>query len=260
MKKLGVIGVCLLAITAVATVFAASAAASEPALYECHKEKAGHGKYSKGCKVEKEGGGFEIKEGIGKAKPFKGKGKGAFLEIHNGGVSCTSSADTGKFTSPKTAGKIVVTFKGCEYNSKKCQNGTTVGTLVTNPLKGEVGYLEGKGTKTPKVGADISAENGEVLATFKCGNSSEFDNFAVTGSVIGEVTPVNKFTKTASFIFRQVETAVQEWKHFEGGPEDVLVPHFCLNSCENPLEEGGTAEAAQVTTVVNKGEELMLKA
>jgi hypothetical protein len=260
MRRFGIVGVCLAVLAAFTTVSVANAVASEPALYECHKEAKGHGKYSKGCKVEKEGGGYEIKEGIGKGKPFKGKGKGANLEIKgNGGVACTSSAVTGKFTSPKTAGDVVATFKGCEFNGKKCESGSTAGTIVTNPLKGSVGYLEGKGTKTPRVGADISAESGEVLATFKCGSTTGTDDFAVTGSVIGEVTPVNKFTKEATFVFEEVAIGVQKWKKFEEGLEDVLVPHICT-SCEDPLKEGFTAESAQETTVVNKGEELMLKA
>lgn len=97
MRRFATIGVCLAVVAVFAVVAVASAAAAEPAIYECHKEARGHGKYEKRCKVAKEGGGYEIKEGIGKAKPFKGKGKGATLEVTNvGGVVCKSSSDTGK--------------------------------------------------------------------------------------------------------------------------------------------------------------------
>ncbi len=169
MKRIQTIGVCIAVVAALGLVTLANAAASLPAIYECHKEAKGHGKYEKGCKVEKEGGGFEIKEGIGKGKPFKGKGKGSDLEVEGiGGITCTSSADTGKFTSPKTAADVVTTFKGCEFVGKKCESGSTAGEIVTNHLKGEVGYLTGKGTGSPKVGADIEAETGEVLSSFKC--------------------------------------------------------------------------------------------
>ena len=253
MKRVGIIGVCLAVVAAIAV---ANAAASEPAIYECHKEAKGHGKYSKGCKVEKEGGGYEIKEGIGKGKKFKGKGKGANLEVVGvGGIACKASKNTGKFTSPKTAGKIVATFTGCELAGSKCESGAKAGEVVTNALTGEVGYLAEKGTKAPIVGADIKAESGEVLATVHCGK----DSFAVTGSVIGEIKPVNTWTKTATYIFEQSGIGVQKWKKFEEGTEDVLVPHVCEFEGCNPME-GFTTHAAEETTVADKGEELMLKA
>jgi hypothetical protein len=55
---------------------------------------------------------------------------------------------------------------------------------------------------------------------------------------------------------------VQEWTHFEGGPEDTLVAHVCETEGCDPFtaETRFTAESAEETTVVNKGEELMLKA
>ena len=159
MRRFATIGVCLAVVAVFAVVAVASAAAAEPAIYECHKEARGHGKYEKRCKVAKEGGGYEIKEGFGKGKPFKGKGDGANLNITNfGGISCTSSSDSGKFTSPTTAGDVVVTFKGCAYNGKTCESGTTAGEIVTDPLEGKVGYISGKGTKSPIVGAVITAE------------------------------------------------------------------------------------------------------
>ena len=256
MKRIQTIGVCLTVAAALGLVTLANAAASLPALYECHKEGKGHGKYEKGCKVEKAGGGFEIKEGIGKAKPFNGKGKGSDLEVEgNGGITCTSSADSGKFTSPKTAADVVVTFKGCEFVGKKCESGSILGEIVTNHLKGEVGYLEGKGTGSPKAGVDVEAEAGEALSSFRC----EKDAFTVHGSVIGQVTPVNVFTKTATFIFKQSsKIGVQEWTHLEGGPEDTLYTGLCDEEGCNP--EPAELSSAFETKVVNKGEDLMLEA
>lgn len=271
MRRLGIVGACLAVVAAFGVLSAANAVASEPALYECAKAaKVGKkytGKYTdKKCsklattKEIEEGktNKYELKEGFGKGKVFKGKGKGANLEVVGiGGIGCSGSTDSGKFTSPKTAGKVVAVFKGCELNGKKCESGSTVGEVVTNDLDGEVGYLEGKGTKTPKVGADIKAESGEILATVHCAN----DTFAVTGSVIGEVEPANKFTKEATFIFKQKAIGVQEWSRLEGGPEDVLVPHVCEFEGCNPFgERSFTTQSSEETTVVNKGEELMLKA
>ena len=273
MRRIGMAGACMVVLAVFAVVSAASASASLPALYECAKTaKVGKkytGKYiDKKCSKEatakeiEEGKAnkYELKEGFRKGKAFKGKGKGADLEVEGvGGITCTSSADTGKFNSPTSADKIVATFKGCAFLGKKCESGSTAGEIVTDPLKGVVGYLAGKGTKTPTVGALISAESGEALAAFDC----EGDHFGVIGSVIGEVTPVNTFTKTATFTFKQgSKIGVQEWEHFEGEvAEHVLRAHLCTEEGCNPFEQAGPGgRSSQETIIVNKGEELELKA
>lgn len=274
MRRITLLATCLAMLTAFAAVTVASASAAEPALYECHKTtknaktKKYEGKWLKGCKVEatekqKEEGKlneYEIQEGIAKGKPFKGTSKGANLNVKSvGGIDCSASSNTGKFTTPTTGSDIVATFKGCELNGKKCENGATSGEVITNKLKGSVGYLAGKGTKTPTVGTDITAETGEVLAELHCGSLT----LAVTGSVIGEVTPVNEFSKTATFAFKQSEkVGVQKWTKFEGGPEDTLLAHVCETTGCDPFtaETRFTAESAQEGTFVEKGEELELKA
>ena len=291
MRRLTLSGVCLAVLGVFAAVSAAAAAASEPAIYECGKASKEEAKYeSKGkqktkdvytgkytdkhCsspapagKYRAEGkpeGKYELQEWNltakkGKAKAFKGNGKGADLEVEGlGGITCTSSSDTGKFNSPTSANQIVVTFKGCEFIGKKCESASTAGEIVTKDLIGDVGYLQGKGTGSPKVGADISPESGEALATFECGE----DRFAVIGSVIGEISPANQFTKEATFTFKQTaEVGVQQWTKFEEGPEDILRTHLCAEAGCNPLEQAGPGgKSAEETVVVNKGEELELKA
>jgi len=207
-----------------------------------------------GSKTEKTG-----KEG--KVKAFKGKSKGANLEAEGiGGVSCTSSGDVGDFTGPKTAADIVVTFKGCEFNGRKCASaGEALGTIVTFPLKGEVGYLEGKGTGSPKVGVLITPESGTLLAKWAC----KEEDLAASGGVIGEISsPINAFTKEAVFLFKQKRIGVNAWQKFEEQPEVQLLAGLC-EECSEPMEpkSGGVqAPASQEIESVNKGEELMLKA
>ncbi len=273
MRRLTLFGMCLAVIGAFAALSLASAFATEPGIgvYECAKAakegKVYKGHYSsKKCEASgyhAEGGQkYELQEWNlaakkGKTKAFKGKGAGANLEVEGiGGIACTSTADSGKFTSATSAGDIIATFKGCEFNNKKCSSGSKVGEIVTNPLKAGVGYLAGKGTLTPTVGVDISAEAGEVLASFTCPPTE----FAVTGSVIGEVTPVNKFAKEATFVFGNGGIGIQKWKHFEEGPEDILETHLC-EGCGNPLGPQQTeAKSLEETKATNKGEELELKA
>jgi len=260
MKRYLLITACLAAtLTAGAVKSASASAGSLPALYECAKVKVkGSGKYNKHCAVEgKHGTGendYEIKEGFGKGKTFKAKGAGANLEVPGiGGIDCLKSSATGRFTSP-TTGDATATFADCEYSGHKCNSpGAVTGTIVTDPLVAVVGYLKGKETESPQVGAAFSPESGEYLAEFVCG---PFD-FAVSGSVIGEVSPLNKFTKEATFSFRQKAIGVQEWESFEGGINQHLTVHVC-EGCEKHGPEGISADEELV--IKAKTEELELKA
>ncbi|HUA10396.1 MAG TPA: hypothetical protein VMA83_00145 [Solirubrobacteraceae bacterium] len=263
MKRYVMIAACLAATLTTGAVMSASASAgSLPALYECAKvTPKGSGKYNKGCKVEgKHGTGendYEIKEGFGKGKTFKAKGiGGADLEAEGvGGIDCEKSSATGRFTSP-TTGDSTATFGDCEFSGHKCNSpGAASGTIVTDPLVAVDGYLSGKGTLSPKVGAAFSPESGEFLATFTCG---PFD-FAVTGVAIGEISPVNKFSKEAVFTFRQRAVGVQEWENFEEGPNQHLEVHECEN-CANPKTEGLGVRGDEEVEIKAKGEELELKA
>jgi hypothetical protein len=269
MKRGVIIGECLAIVAALMSVATTSATAAGPTIYECGKATKVGKKYTgryieKKCTTEattkemEEGktNRYELKEGIRKGRPFKGKGAGANFDVTGiGGMACTKSSDTGKFTSATTAGDVVIMLKDCEFVGKKCESGATAGEVVTDPLAAGFGYLKGKGTKAPKVGFGMVAESGESLATLHCGT----DNIAVTGAIIGEVSPVNELTKNLTVTFAQSGLGVQKWKKFEGGPEKTLVTHVCV-SCSDPLKEGSTIESAMEMTLINKGEEVMLKA
>ena len=256
------IGACFAATLTTGAVMTATAdAGGSPALYECAKVKPkGTGRYNKGCLVEgKHGSGendYEVQEGFGKGKLFKAKGTGANLEVTGvGGVGCLKSSAVGKFTSPTSGADVVATFGDCEFNGHKCESaGAASGTIVTDTLKGVVGYLAGKGTLDPKVGTDFTPETGPFLASFSCG-PYEFD---VEGAVIGEVSPVNKFSKEAVFTFRQKAIGVQEWESFEEGPEQTLQVYLC-QSCENPLTEQEISGDEELE-IKAKTEDLELKA
>lgn len=273
MRHVKILTLAAVAAFALAAIASASASAALPELYECVTTTKVSGKYTGKYldkKCSKEATAKEITEGKknkyeltpgykGKSgKPFKGSGHGANLEANGiGGIACTSFSDSGKFTSTTTAGDVVAVFKGCEYIGLKCAStGAKAGEIKTNPLTGTVGYLAGKGTPTPTVGASLTAESGPYLAVFKCQN----EYFWVTGAVIGEVSPVNKFTKEATFTFKQAGIGKQEWTKFEGGPTEVLEVTLCSGGCANPSTEGIHASAAEETVATNKGEELELKA
>lgn len=244
MRCVRIMGLCIIVAFALAVVGAASASASLPAVYEC--AKVAGGKYEKGCTKEGGKGGYELREGVGKGKVFKGKGGRATLHTPTLGASigCKSFKDEGKVTGPKEGAKVVATFSDCETLAKKCtSSGQKAGTIKTFDLKSGLGYID---AAEHRVGADLSPESGKELANFSC----EGLTVVVEGSVIGEVTPVNVFTKTATYTFETVG-GLQKYKKLEGMPEDVL---------EATIGGGGPFESGQECSAANKGEDLELKA
>lgn len=263
--------VLILGLATAAVVFGisvASASAGLPALYECAKASKVNGKYTgrfseKKCSKEasakeiEEGkkNKYELKEGIGKGKAFKGKGSAGNLEVEGvGEVQCSASVDTGKFNSPKTADEVKVTFTGCVTLGHKCESaGAKEGEIKTNTLEGEVGYLAGGGTEHPTVGVDLKPQSPATsLAEFTC-NPEEL-NLRVIGSVVGEVEPpYNVFTKEATLKFHS-HNGIQEWERLEGGATDTLLTESCFG-----CKPSGEAPSGESQVITNKGEELMLK-
>ena len=258
----------------------AGASASDPALYQCgaaakNAEKHYTGAYEKGCKTlnPKHEGKYEFEEWKlgtkenklgkkGKVKKFKTKGKhDANLEVPvAGGIHCANTEASGEFTGPKTAKLAPVVFTGCKYSLYSCQSGAKAGEIVTNPLQGDLGYLD---ASKHKVGVDLKAEEGYggVNAEFTCGSEAgEYFRFQVSGSVVGEVvSAANVFTKVAALKFDQAASK-QKWTKLEGQMEDVLITEWCSaigKACEPNKEPVVSGEE---TFAEGKGEELYLKA
>lgn len=257
--RLKIMGLCLVAVFAMAAVVSASASAAEPAFYECAKltAKPYTGKYTdKKCSKEATSGEiaegkknkYELQEGVGKGKVFKGKGGKATLHTPavGGVVECKSFKDEGKIATPTTESKVVSTFTSCTSLSKKCTSpGAKAGSIVTNNLKGELGYIN-KAKK--EVGVLLSPETGTVLAEFNC----EGLEIVTTGSVIGTQTgDINTFSKSSTNTFAVNGEGFQVVKNFEGGSTHVL---------ESLINGSGPFESGQEASALNKGEELEIKA
>jgi hypothetical protein len=289
MRYLRIAGLCLVAVFALGAIASASASAEPPAIYECHKltkskvTKKYEGQYEKGCvtKNTKGEGEYELQEWNleakkGKAKEFKGKGGGANLEIIGlAGVECAKSSDKGKFTSAKTAGEIVVTFTGCKYQGKNCSTaGSASGEIKTNKLVAVVGYLEGKGGPSPKMGVRLSPETGTEYVEFSClplyfrvthEGAGEFavNNFGVIGEIVLSKKggyPINKFSKELALNFQQ-SSGKQRWTSFEGaGEHDSLITQDQPSEFKGVGGEATKSQSAEQTLSEGKGEELELKA
>jgi hypothetical protein len=136
-------------------------------------------------------------------------------------VICNQSTDEGEITSPKTDTETI-TFTGCEDGTlQKCNSiGQAVGTIVTNPLATELGWIsKAKG----EVGVDFKPQAGIHLMEFECEGGVKF---SINGSVIALIRAINMMTVTNMEIFKESAPAVQEPESFEGGSKDTLVSEF----------------------------------
>jgi hypothetical protein len=212
MRRLWISGLCLAALLACAGA-ATGASATVPTWFECAKAvkngKSYTGQYSgKTCtpssRVES-GGKYELTEGIGKGKRFKGKGGKTVLHVKtwlgDDTVECTSVKDSGSPALPNLETDVVVIYKGCKaFGSKACSSpGDPSGEIELAGLKGELGFIQEP--PEPVVGLKLESEaqpgpNGQ-LASFSCKGLE----VTVTGGLIGvESKDVDTISKEAQTV------------------------------------------------------------
>ena len=168
-------------------------------------------------------------------------------------ITCTKDTSSGEITGIKTVGNVKVTFTGCTQGTAKVKcksiknpSKPTEGTegaeeeIITNTVEGELGEVSA-GTK---VGEDLKPIAADTrFVTIKCGTL----NIAVTGSVIGEVTPINKLQTTGTLVFAaNAGNTNQEFTAFTGGAEDHLTA-FSENAWLVSSDEITFEEAIEVT-------------
>lgn len=195
MKRVRIMGLCIVAALVVSAAAAASAMAEAPEIGRCVKVAAKTGKFtSSSCTKEKSGSSYEWVAGAEKGG-FTGTGTAATLEtVTKVKVTCKAETSSGDITSPKTVYINKVIFTGCESLAKKCTTaGAAEGEVVTNPLVGEL-HWENKASK--KVSLDLVPAMGELFVQFVCGPAAA----EVKGSILVplkadkmETSPVEKF-------------------------------------------------------------------
>jgi hypothetical protein len=182
---------------------AVSAASTSPRWFYCGKAVPKNtGAFSdKACSVPSspaDTGEYELLEGVGKGKDIKLKGNGS-EEVTaypcNAGVGC--DVEPGRYVrvpckAIKAAGRpvapggladVLLTFSKCSVLGAPCQSGAARGVITTQPLAGQLGWLEG-----PHVGIDLTneAEPGVgPIARFIC---TEVAEMTLVGSVIAQQT------------------------------------------------------------------------
>ena len=237
---------------------AAGEASANASFYECVKNKAG-GFSDKGCTVEGSKHHFELREGIGKGKPFKGKGVAVSMSVPALGkeMTCTASKSVLSVESPHDpAGTGSLTWSGCQIEGASCRStGEKKPGVVEAELVAEFGTLEeskalnarpfAAGDGIGGVSVGLKKKPGGQLSV-QCGAGG----FTVNGAAIGEVSEdVGQISKTSEWTFA-LEKGVQRWGAFLGGPPEHL---------EVTVEGFGSFEAALSMAIANKGEALELK-
>jgi hypothetical protein len=172
-------------------------------------------------------------------QPFSSALKASTLETASKlVVRCAAGTDSGELTGTKTL-TITLHLTGCMVNGISCNSASAApGEIVTSVLSGALGYIH---VVKKVVGLDLSSPAGGPFTTFNC--SAEL-RFAVFGSVIGKITPINTLLAPPAHFtlkFAQKESK-QKPKKFEGGPVDVL--ETSLNA--GPLEVTGLAVTDEI--------------
>lgn len=295
MKRLELMGLCLITAVVFAATVAANASAVAPTWTECAKAaKSGKtylGNYTgKTCteatKVQA-GGKYELREGVGKGKAFKGKGGKAVLHVRtwlgDATVECASSSDSGTPQLPNLETGVSIHYKGCKgLGRKTCTSGEHAGEIELEGLKGELGYISPP--PTPVVGLKLESEanpgaEGE-LAGFNC----EDVDVTLTGGMIGvQSKDVNVISKESEMVnlageyigqreheaikykplvnivgWGSEQTAIAaEVKADEHGEISKMVrPILKAQICDGPC--AAVAYAGQNRTTLDKGEALMV--
>jgi hypothetical protein len=260
----------LVAVLVVSAGITAQSASALPEVGRCVAQ-AGTGKYKDANCSEKAGKlvsekAFEFKKGAVK-KAFTGSGGEVVLETASETkIVCSAGSAVGEYREVfgviKAVQKVVMRLTGCGLPIGNCNTaGASEGEFVTSPLKGALGYLSGKGTKTPIVGQELHPElaKGPFLE-FECGFGAAKVKVGVRGStsngndcIIGTLSTVNVMSATFAEAFSGSK-GVQSPHSFETSPTKVCNLETSTN--------GGPYERIDLvfTTTISNEEPLKVKA
>jgi hypothetical protein len=291
-RHVRMLGLCLVAVLAVAA-YAVSSASALPEFGRC-KEQAG-GKYSDaGCtvKAKKGAGNHEWVKGVAgvEDKTFTTKGGSAllvdeFVECSPSytkkpdgcaagekesraslPVECTEETGSGELAGSKELGKIVVTFHNCQAEGLPCENGVTAGEIKINQLKGKLGYVS-KASKEVGVVLEPVAKKAE-FAHFDCtgiltihvgvgnpkteGCAYEAIKGCGNDGITSPITPVNTMTKEYTQVFAANE-AFENVPQLEKGKQYHL--ETWLDADAEPLSTTEWSRAGEELTNVATAKE-----
>jgi hypothetical protein len=174
MKRISTIGLCLVAALALSAVLASVASAETEPYYTTLSK----------TKVEEVN---TLKIAFTNEGLKRSKLEGAVV------IECEHDKGKGDIEGPKKSVKVKLEYKECESPaiSASCQKAPTKpGIIITNPLKGELGYASEKSGGTPMIAEELQPETKPEFAKFTCGPKKEL-SVSVTGVIFARPSPVN---------------------------------------------------------------------
>jgi hypothetical protein len=223
----------------------------------------GEGVYTTSGCVEKsaEGiGAYEWSSGPGSTPSIRAEIPQAILETTGKAtVACTSSSLSGGWTASK-AGSLTLALAGCHNGAgKSCQTSLTKAGAIEleGALEASLGFI--KGGKHPKVGLALTRSG--TLAKFTCGELLETEIWTLEGSVIGQITPLNR-TKPRFMLLFAAREGRQAVEHLEGGAKATLTAKRVAGGPEKTEQAGLTLRRSpeRKTIIAVNGEKLEIKA
>lgn len=290
MRRLQIMGLCVIAACAVAAIIASSASAAVPTWYECAKapkigkEKTGDYNDKLCTSPNAEGkGAYVLQEGVARDKRFKGKSGTAVLHVQtflgDEMVTCKKSIDAGVPKLPNREGGVEIVLQHCVAQGKKCTSaGEKAGFIRLHALTGELGYLE-ESPVVVGIRLELESEPGGVIASFDC----EGLEASVSGALIGvQQKDIDAINKESEVVFTAAENlGTVEFEGHEFAPlvnalgwaseaesiaKHETAPHvLSVKLCGVPVEAifhepcAPEAYAGEDATSVSKGGMLMIK-
>jgi len=269
MKRMRIVGLCLVAAFALSAIGAGSASAL-PEIGKCIAKSGG--KYLDGnCTKLGKPGAFEWSKVITNKKFTSAGGEGKLLGASGTEIKCTTQSASGEYkgtTSFKEVTAVVAKFNGCELPLFKavCQTaGDAAGEITTNPkfLTGKLAYTSGKGTKTPVVNQGLTPVVKKTgFAEFECpavgvtvyvGEGKEKGH----ETILANLGPLNVMSTTAVEVYAAGGKAGEQSPNFVEGKATVI------DNLESSLagKKGTFERSSQVLeTTITNGEALEIKA
>jgi hypothetical protein len=283
MTKVRTLTLCLLAAFALAALTASGASASLPELGGCEAAPTGHGSYKDPACVEKVTGAAKKTEGdyewytgadfysvrnLEQGHGIHGAPFQAFelrigpttLET-TGGHAITCSGGSGHYrmnlaVSSKEVTDALISLEGCyevggeeaECASPEYEGGAEINDQYQygqeeKGFRGTLGFLEGKGTESPRVGLSLTSFNkyvpgsdpntAEGLMQAIClgpeGTVEIGGNKKGGNTIISAIEPVDTMTENYTQTYASSAPGLQQWTSFEGKHPSVLDEYVLHN-------------------------------
>jgi len=264
MKRIRIIGLCLVAAFAMSAIASATASAAAPEFGQCLKKAVSGGVGYSDTKCNKKvasGALYEWVPGFKAGKnTFTSTGTTATLKTSGGKtVTCTKEKSTGTYIegTDNKHEETTVNFSGCKSSGFTCTTvGKATGELTTNPLIGEVNFENATHTKTA-LKLEPAPGNEGYFIKFSClglkveviGNNPakplckpKVEPPCEGGAAHGILVPIkpNVMAEKEALKYKETEAGAQIPSKWAGTPAETYL--------ESDFEELGFERAGQTIT------------